>query len=62
MYICGSCRVAAVSTMEPGLVCVLQRGPFDDFSLNIFTSVGWDIYLYLMIMGKVLVEWHSFAC
>jgi hypothetical protein len=40
MYICGSCRGAAVTIMEPGLVGVLQWAPLNDFSVYVFASVG----------------------
>lgn len=32
MYVSGSCRHAAVTTLEPGHVGVLQEGPLDGFS------------------------------
>jgi hypothetical protein len=32
MYICGSCRGAAVTIMEPGLVGVWQWAPLNDLS------------------------------
>lgn len=53
MYICGSCRVAAVTTMEPGLVCVLERGPLNYISLNVFDNLGWDIEVYLMLLMEI---------
>jgi hypothetical protein len=43
MYTCGSCRGAAVTIMEPWLVCVWQTGPLSDFSFNIYYSATWDI-------------------
>ena len=43
MYICDSCRGAAVTIMEPGHVGVWQRGPLGGFSFNKFVIVGWDL-------------------
>lgn len=38
MYISGSCRGAAVTTLEPGHVGVWQGGPLNGFSFNMFAS------------------------
>lgn len=43
MYICGSCRGAAVTIMEPGLVGVLQWAPLNDFYFYLFASVAWGV-------------------
>lgn len=56
MYVCGSCRGAAVTSMEPGLVCILERGPLNYISLNVLATVGWDIDVYLAFKGKALVQ------
>jgi hypothetical protein len=47
MYICGSCRGAAVTIMEPGLVGVWQWAPLNDLSfyyLLVWVG-GVDIYM-----------------
>lgn len=40
MYTCGSCRGAAVATMEPGLVGVWQKAPLIDLSLYVLVCLG----------------------
>lgn len=53
MYICGSCRGAAVTIMEPGLVGVWQWAPLYDFPFYVFTSVVEGYRHYMMpFMGN----------
>ena len=47
MYVCGSCRGAAVIIMETGLLGVWQWAPLNDFFVHVFASVGGGCrYLY----------------
>ena len=51
MYICGSCRGAAVTITETGLIGVWQWAPLNDFFVHVFACVGGG-RRYLYDMGK----------